>query len=225
MESQYFKDQKNLDNLVLSMETRVFKLDELNAAEYNPREIEKENLDGLSESLVSFGYLQPIVVNIRDNKNVIVGGHQRYKILILKGIKKAECVIIDVDDITEKTINISLNNPEIAGRWNLNKLEEQLAEIHELIPNFEDLQLSTLESGLELNSEDFDDFDQEDEEPEPKTKPLEDIFIIELEFIPEDYELFLKTVGKEEISYKSPVKRVQYGLKLMKFIRRSLENE
>ena len=163
-------DREKIKELILKMETRVFDIEDLVPASYNPRVIDDEALNGLDESLSSLGYLQPIIVNVRDNKNVIVGGHQRYKVLLRKGVKQVECVIVDVDLETEKAMNISLNNPEISGRWDLNKLEPLLAELHADIPNFDQLQLSVLEASLDLNMEDFGNFDEEDEDKEEKEK-------------------------------------------------------
>jgi len=57
-----------------------FKLSELNPAPYNPRVIEPENRKGLQASIDEFGLVQLPVVNVRDGKNVIVGGNQPRKL-------------------------------------------------------------------------------------------------------------------------------------------------
>jgi len=58
-----------------------FKLKELRPAEYNPRVISDEALAGLTASIKKFGYIEPIIVNVRANTNTIIGGHQRFRIL------------------------------------------------------------------------------------------------------------------------------------------------
>ena len=200
---------------------RNFKLADLNPAPYNPRRIDDEALVGLGESLTNLGYLQHIIVNVRDGHNVILGGHQRFKVLISKGILYADCVVVDVDKSTEKLINVSLNNREIEGDWDLDKLESLLADIKENSSDlFDRLKLNTLETNLDLNSIDFSDFDNEDEEDEKEDFTDEGLNQVELEFLPEDYVLFLKVIEKESINFKSPSKKVQYGLKLGQFLRR-----
>ena len=43
-----------------------------------------------------FGYVEPIVWNKRTGN--IVGGHQRYKILIDMGMQEVDCVVVDLDE-------------------------------------------------------------------------------------------------------------------------------
>ena len=52
----------------------MFQLSQLKLAGYIPREIDAEALEGLSNSISRFGCVEPIVINTRDRKNVIVGG-------------------------------------------------------------------------------------------------------------------------------------------------------
>ncbi len=52
---------------------------DLNPAEYNPRRISEEQMDRLEKSMLEFGDLSGIVVNVRSGH--IVGGHQRVKTL------------------------------------------------------------------------------------------------------------------------------------------------
>lgn len=106
----------------------MFKLDQLKAAPYNPREIIPEALEGLSNSLSRFGCVEPIVVNTRGKKNVIVGGNQRYKALQGLGISECLCVTVDCNKTDEKLLNLTLNNPQIQGVFTKNIIEyiEQL---------------------------------------------------------------------------------------------------
>lgn len=52
---------------------RMFRLSQLKPADYNPRVIAAEALEGLMNSISRFGCVEPIVVNTRGRKNVIVG--------------------------------------------------------------------------------------------------------------------------------------------------------
>lgn len=64
----------------------MFRLDQLKPADYNPWVIAAEALEGLMNSISQFGCVEPIVVNTRGRKNVIVVGNQRLKALRSLGI-------------------------------------------------------------------------------------------------------------------------------------------
>jgi len=98
-------------------EFRKFRLSDLNPAVYNPRIISDESLEGLQSCLAKYGCVEPIVVNVRDGRNVIVGGHQRQKALIKLHGRDAEatCAVVDLDTADEKLLNLALNNPHIQG--------------------------------------------------------------------------------------------------------------
>ena len=77
------------------------------AAAYNPRRIEDSELEALGRSLEHFGAVQPIVVNRRTNR--IVGGHQRVKAAEARGMRKLPVVDVDLDESSEKQLNLALN--------------------------------------------------------------------------------------------------------------------
>ena len=58
---------------------QTMRVDELQPADYNPREISPSALDGLRHSVERFGLVDPIVFNVRTQ--TVVGGHQRLKVL------------------------------------------------------------------------------------------------------------------------------------------------
>jgi len=91
------------------------KLADLNPAEYNPREIRQEALDGLQGSIDRFGVLVPIIWNRRSGR--IVGGHQRYKVLTSKGVEETDVVVVDLDNNEEVALNITMNNPATRGKF------------------------------------------------------------------------------------------------------------
>lgn len=95
------------------MERRRFK--NVDPAPYNPREIDDEAYRGLSTSMDRFGYVEPIVVNDRTGR--VVSGHVRLRKLKEAGYDRADMVVVDVDEMTEKEMNVTLNNPRIRGRF------------------------------------------------------------------------------------------------------------
>lgn len=135
-------------------EFRKFRLSDLNPAVYNPRVISDDNLDGLKSCLAKYGCVEPIVVNIRDGRNVIVGGHQRQKALIKLHGKDcgATCVVVDLDTPDEKLLNIALNNPHIQGDF-VENLDEYIDQLRNELPDdkdYLDLQIDKLRGEIEV---------------------------------------------------------------------------
>lgn len=103
------------EKINIKPEVKEINLADIKPAPYNPREISDEALAGLRVSLEKFGYVNLLVVNKRNMR--IIAGHQRYKILQMDGVETAHAVMVDVDEIQEHAMNISLNNSQIAGMW------------------------------------------------------------------------------------------------------------
>jgi DNA modification methylase len=83
--------------------------------EKNPRGITEDALAGLRFSLEKFGYVDLLVVNKRNME--VIAGHQRLKVLAAAGVERVPCVLVDVDDMMQQTMNLALNNQAIAGYW------------------------------------------------------------------------------------------------------------
>ena len=125
---------------------------ELNPAPYNPRKWSEDAITQLTESIKSFGLVDPILVNgSPDRKNVVIGGHFRLKVAKDLGIKKVPVVYIDIPDIErEKELNVRLNKN--LGDWD-----------YELLAEFDETLLST----IGFDSEEIDAiFDLVVDEPE-----------------------------------------------------------
>ena len=117
-------------------------LDELVAADYNPRTISGPALNGLKRSLDRFGLVQPIVVNARTS--TIVGGHQRVRALLEQGETEVQVALVELSPAEERALNVALNSPHIAGEFtdDLQSLLEQIrAESPQLM---DDLRLDAL---------------------------------------------------------------------------------
>ena len=110
------------------MEIRKIPIEQLNLAAYNPRKDLQPGdpeYEKLKRSIQEFGYVEPIVWNKRTGN--IVGGHQRYKVLLDMGMREVDCVVVDLDPQREKALNLALN--KIQGEWDENKLAELMAEL------------------------------------------------------------------------------------------------
>ena len=102
------------------MNITKLKIKDIKLSDYNPRNITEEQLNKLKDSIEKFGYIEPIIINKRNN--IVVGGNQRLKVLkkLLGDEKEIDVVIVDLDETQEKALNIALN--KISGSWNDDKL-------------------------------------------------------------------------------------------------------
>lgn len=107
------------------MKLYTVKVEDLIDADYNPNVMEERDFENLENSIERYGYIEPIIVNKRNN--VIVGGHHRLRALKKKGIKEVDIVYVDLDENDEKRLNIALNR--ISGYWDIDKLEEVVNDL------------------------------------------------------------------------------------------------
>jgi len=147
---------------MIKPERKIFLSSDLNPAEYNPRFISHNAADGLKTSLDKFGYIQDIIVNIRDDKNTIVGGHKRLETLKLDPSEEIECTIVDLDEQDEKALNIALNSGEISGEFDEDKLKEILIELKSDYSDYYDLNFDDLADtlGIEFGDEEKKDIQE-----------------------------------------------------------------
>ena len=86
------------------------KISELKFAEYNPRIITKKEYKDLKNSLTEFGIVETIVVNTyKGRENIIVGGHQRVRVLEDLGYDSVICSLVDLPLEIEMKLNLRLN--------------------------------------------------------------------------------------------------------------------
>ena len=126
----------------------------LKPATYNPRKISEVEKAGLKSSIQEFGYVDPIIYNVRTGN--IVGGHQRYTILRETGNTHADVIEIDVDDKKEKALNIALNHQGIAGTFDDEKLQKLLPEVDKRLKdilNFDELEKEVAKTTANLATE------------------------------------------------------------------------
>lgn len=112
-----------------SGKTVVIHRSELVKAPYNPREITPDAKRRLKEELKRNGYLDRIVHNVRTG--FIVRGHQRLACLdSLEGGKNylLEVTQVDMTEEQEVAANISGNNTQLHGSWDIPLLQKTLAE-------------------------------------------------------------------------------------------------
>jgi DNA modification methylase len=101
---------------------------DINPAEYNPRKDLKPGdpaYEKLKRSMTEFGYVEPIIWN--EETGYIVGGHQRYKVLVAEGHTEVECVIVKMSPEREKALNVALN--KVTGDWEFEALADLIKDL------------------------------------------------------------------------------------------------
>jgi ParB-like chromosome segregation protein Spo0J len=129
------------------VDIRVIQFTEVIPMPNNPRVIDDVAMTGLRASLDRFGYVEPIVWNERTVH--IVGGHQRFKVLIRQGLTEATMVVVDMNSDEEISANLTLNNPEIEGEFSEDALELLKALRAEEVDLFGKLRMDDLLAKLE----------------------------------------------------------------------------
>ena len=98
---------------------------ELMPAPYNPRDIGKEEMERLKNSIMRWGFVDPIIQNKKTG--FVVGGNQRLEAAIALALQTVPVVEVDMEPDEEIALNIALN--KISGDWNIPRLKDALLEI------------------------------------------------------------------------------------------------
>jgi ParB-like chromosome segregation protein Spo0J len=158
------------------MEIKTIPVEQINPAPYNPRKDLQPGdpeYEKLKRSIEEFGFVEPLVWNRRTGN--LVGGHQRFKILLAQGAKEVECSVVDLDEIREKALNIALN--KIEGDWDMPKLRDLLQELSETsldleITGFDEDEIENLLAELDIDEFFRDHEESVDEEEEAEEKVI-----------------------------------------------------
>jgi len=156
----------------------------LKAAAYNPRKALKPGdaeYEKLKRSIQEFGYVEPIIWNKRTG--LVVGGHQRLKVMKDLGHTEVDCVVVDLDEQKEKALNIALN--KISGAWDDTLLANLLQDLDRsgydvTLTGFDLAEAQELFGSGSMENVHEDEFDADtafSEVSEPKTK-LGDLYIL-----------------------------------------------
>ena len=110
----FVNEQNNTEDL--SEKIHKIKVIEIEPNRDQPRRsFDEEALDELANSIKTYGVLQPIIVNKKDDYYEIVAGERRWRAAKKAGLSEMPCII--KDDITEKS------NKEIALIENLQRVD------------------------------------------------------------------------------------------------------
>jgi len=155
------------------MNIQTLPANRLKAAKYNPRKDLKPGdpeYEKLLRSIEEFGYVEPVIWNERTGN--IVGGHQRYKVLMAIGHKEIECVVVDLDEKREMALNVALN--KIGGEFDIPLLTDLLRGLGDdgfdvSLTGFDAVEMEDLFKGKTADKIKEDHFDAEKAAAEIKT--------------------------------------------------------
>ena len=146
-------EKKELDLSMFPSETRVVWRSEIHLSTYNPRTISKDGKKQLKRSLKNFGVIGGIVVN-EGTGNTVVSGHQKIALLDEKygysednpteNDYQLKAEFINVDEKTEKEMNIMFNNPNVVGSWDMDALAKLVPDIDYKKAGLEEADLSLI---------------------------------------------------------------------------------
>lgn len=94
-----------------AMQIDLVPIDDLNPAEYNPRALGEDEEEHLIKSIQEFGMVEPLIVNSHPSRsNIVIGGHQRLKVLRKLGYEDVPVFYIAIEDERkERELNLRLN--------------------------------------------------------------------------------------------------------------------
>jgi len=129
------------------------KISDLREYENNPRNNEAA-VEAVANSIKEFGFKVPIIVT---KDNVIIAGHTRYKASHRLGLQEVPCIV--ADDLSEeqiKAFRLVDNKTSELATWDLEKLEEELAELNLDMSIFGFEHQISDEDNEETHEDDFD---------------------------------------------------------------------
>lgn len=125
-----------------NIEIKTIKLNNIKPSKNNPREIDLEGKEILEKSINTFGLVEPILINLKNNENRIISGHQRYNILLNQQKTENDTLHLiqfgdigwvfkdtelNITDDEETQLQIMLNNHQ--GHYNKNQLKDIIKKI------------------------------------------------------------------------------------------------
>ena len=136
------------------MKITLVNINSLNPAKYNPRQISNKQYEDLKASMEKFGCVDPIIININPERlNVVVGGHQRLRILRELGAEKVPTVSVNLSEEDERELNVRLNKS--GGEWDMDILANEFDVVDLKEWGFKGIELGfNIDKIVEGNTED-----------------------------------------------------------------------
>jgi len=160
----------------------IINIDLIKINEHNPRKLTGEQETNLTESIKRFGLVDPLILNSnKARKNILIGGHQRLKVVKKLGHKEVPVVFINLTEEKEKELNLRLNQNN--GEWDYDLLKEFDLELL-LDVGFNDNDLSQIwDNEIEIEDDITFDFIDELEKAKETTVKEGDVYKLGKSFL------------------------------------------
>lgn len=150
---------------MITWKLELIPINELKDHPKNPRQIKKEQLQHLENLITKFGLIDKPIIN---QDRMIIGGHQRVKILKRMKLKEVECWVpdqqIDEKDVEQLLIGHNLNQ----GQWDYDIMADNYDVLDLLSYGFsEDQLMGHFKEAEEVS----DEQSSEDKNKKPKECP------------------------------------------------------
>lgn len=111
-----------MKNISCELKVHHVPVSDLKPNEYNPKKFTESAIASIKESIIRFGFVDPLVANCALNrKDILIGGHARLLIAKKLNYKTVPVVYVDIPDIEkEKELNIRLHKNQ--GEFDLSLL-------------------------------------------------------------------------------------------------------
>lgn len=190
-------------NNMVDLDIEKIDINKILPADYNPRKISEKDYNNLKKSIDTFGVVDPIIINLKDN--TIIGGHQRFDVLFYEN-NLQEVYLIKLGDIgwvfTDTDLKIKDKNHEKALNLALNRIHGDFDpdKVNEVLFELEELHLDHLTGfDLELNEINYDFISKLDNEIDDEENEIEIDYDEEIvEEIDEYYEDEIEETIEEE---------------------------
>lgn len=126
----------------------------LKPSEYNPRKLSDAQEETLTKSIKEYQLLDPLVVNkFKGRENIIISGHQRYKVAKKLGYKEVPVVYVYLNPANEKRLNLLMNKAQ--GEWEYELLKYFNVDLL-LDTGFDEMDFSKIfDDDLEVENDNF----------------------------------------------------------------------
>ena len=153
-------------NRATTLQVELINVNDLTEYEGNARAHGKDDIEAIEWSIQQFGFNDPI--GIWSSDNVIVEGHGRLIAAKNLGMTEVPCIRLDhMTDEQRKAYAIAHNKTAELSAWDFQKLDLELAGIHEFDMTKLGFESFKMHQGLEIED---DEYDFDDNEAETRTQ-------------------------------------------------------
>lgn len=175
---------------------QFWSLEKLKPYERNSREHSPEQIKRIAESMKTFGFTNPILV---DGDNGIIAGHGRLSAAKELGLDKVPVIQLEhLTDEQKRAYVIADNKMAELSNWNIETLKSELSELKELnfdlnMTGFQSFEIDSL-LNVDLNDVGFDIPDNDKKSGSDEQVPTEGFKQVTLLYKPEEHEEYLQLI-------------------------------